>query len=105
MDDCTDEFRYCNHHHKITKDQKLVTIGGNKFVADKKMIPLLKALNEIGLTTRTHTYDKKTGHAFISIILDQQTDMSLKKVFENAASRTKFNGETELLISWKNKKI
>lgn len=105
MDNCTDKFRYCNHHHEITKDQKLVTIGGNKFVADKKMIPLLKALNEIGLTTRTHSYDEKEHYAFISIILDRATDLTIKRVYEHAADRTKFNGETELLISWKNNKI
>ncbi len=105
MDDCTNKFRYCNHHHKITKDQKLVTIGGNKFVADKKLIPLLTALNDLGLTTRTHNYDEKGYYSFISIIMNDQTTFNLKKVFEKDANRTRFNGETELLISWKNKKI
>jgi len=93
-----------NHHHKITKDQKVVDFGTGKFIADKKRIPLLKALNKCGLITRTHCYGiekKSDGHSFIGIIFENDMRVEIRKVFEGHSSRTKFNGKTELLIGWK----
>ncbi len=95
------EFKKYNHHHQITKDQKLVNFSNNKFVADKKRIPLLKALNECGLVTRTHCYGHKTGYSFIGIMFENDMRIEIRKIFEKDAKRTKFNGKTELLINWK----
>lgn len=92
-----------NHHHKITKEQKIVNFGTGKFIADKKRIPLLKVLNECGLLTRTHCYGHKTGYSFVSIILDGNMRIELRKIYEKDSSRIKFNGKTEILISWKRK--
>ena len=95
----TDKYKYCNHHHKMTKNQKIIDLGTGKFVADKQMIPLLKALNEIGLITRTHNYSDSGIH-FVGIMLDN-VGIEVNKVFEQGADRTKFNGKTQLLIRWK----
>lgn len=96
----TEKYKFCNHHHEITKEQEMVDFGSGKFVADKIAIPLLKALNEIGLETRTHHIDKKRG--FVGIMLDN-ADIEVKKIFERASSRTKYNGQFELLIRWDKK--
>lgn len=88
----------CNHHHKITKNHTIVDYGDGKFVANNEAIPLLKALNEAGLKTRTHHIDKN-GTAFISILLDNVV-IETREVFERNSSRTKYNGKKELLIIW-----
>ena len=90
-----------NHHHKITKDQKMVDFGTGKFIADKKRIALLKALNECGLITRTHCYGHETGCSFVSILFENDIRIEVRKVHESDSSRTKFNGKTEMLISWR----
>lgn len=95
----TRKYKYCNHHHEITKNQEIIDFGTGKFVADKPMIPLLKALNEIGLITRTHNYDDDSGIHFIGIILDN-VGIEVNKTFERDADRTKFNGKTQLLLRW-----
>jgi hypothetical protein len=92
----------CNHHHPIKDDEEFVDFGTGRFVADKPMIPLLKALNELGLRTRTHNYGDTT-HAFFSIILDDDTEVEIKTVNERDANRDTFNGERELLIVFKPK--
>lgn len=96
----TTKYKFCNHHHEITKEQKIVDFGSGKFVADKIAIPLLKALNEIGLETRTHHIGKKRG--FVGIMIDN-VDIAIRKIFERAADRTKYNNKYELLISWDRK--
>lgn len=95
----TDKYKFCNHHHELDSEHELVDFGTGQFVANKKAIPLLKALNEIGLKTRTHHVGKEQ-HAFISILLDN-VDIEVKTVFENDAERTKYNGKKELLINWR----
>ena len=98
----TNKYKYCNHHHELAKNQEIVDFGTGKFVADKPMIPLLKALNDIGLITRTHKHSGSGIH-FIGIILDN-VGIEVNQVFERDADRTKFNGKTQLLIRWaKNK--
>ena len=97
----TKKFRKYNHHHKITKDQKLVDFGNGKFVADKKRISLLKVLNECGLVTRTHCYGHKTGYSFLGIMFENDMTIKVRKIYERDSTRTKFNGKTELLIDWK----
>ena len=99
-DSSTKKYEFCNHHHKIPNEQRIVDFGSGKFVADKVAIPLLKALNEIGLKTRTHHIDKNRG--FVGIIIDN-ADISISKVFEGHAARTKYNNKYELLINWDRK--
>ena len=94
----TKKYKYCNHHHEISDNHKLVDFGDGKFVANKEAIPLLKALNEIGLRTRSHHIDEKE-HAWIYILLDN-AEIEVKEVFEQDANRTKYNGKKELLIRW-----
>ena len=95
------KYKYCNHHHVLTKNHKIVDFGDGKFVANKKAIPLLKALNELGIRTRTHHIDEDFG--FFSILLDNVT-VEIRDVYEKAASRTKYNGKKELLITFKKRK-
>ena len=93
------KYKYCNHHHKLTKNHTIVDFGDGNFVANNAAIPLLKALNEVGLRTRTH-HITKGEYAFISILLDNVI-VEKREVFEKDAERTKYNGKKELLISWK----
>ncbi len=98
----TKKYKHCNHHHKLTDNQEIIDLGTGKFVADKPMIPLLRALNEVGLITRTHNYSAN-GIYFIGILLEN-VGIEVNNVFERDADRTKFNGKTQLLIRWtKNK--
>jgi len=99
----TDKYTHFNHHHELTDDHENVDFGNGEFIANKDGIPLLKALNEIGLRTRTH-HIKKDGHSFVSILLDQGVHFEIRKVFEKDAGRADYNGLTELLICWENKK-
>ena len=94
----TEKYRFCNHHHELSEHHTLVDFGDGEFVANKAAIPLLKALNECGLRTRTHHYDGK--HGFVSILLDENVFIEIKTVQEKDAERTKYNGKKELLILW-----
>lgn len=98
----TDKYKHCNHHHELSEEHVLVDFGDGEFVANKAAIPLLKALSECGLKTRTHHYEGGK-HGFVSILLDEDVRVEVKTVNEIHADRTKFNGKTEVLISWKNK--
>ncbi|WPU91823.1 hypothetical protein SNE25_21125 [Mucilaginibacter sabulilitoris] len=93
-----DTYKYCNHHHELTPDYEVVNFGDGEFVANKAAVPLLNALNEAGLKTRTHHYTGN-GESFVSILLDG-VRVEIKTVNEVDADRTQFNGKTELLISW-----
>lgn len=94
----TDQYRHCNHHHEIDENYEVVDFGDGEFVANKAAVPLLKALNEAGLKTRTHHYTGE-GSAFISILLDD-IHVEIKTVNEIHADRTKYNGKKELLLMW-----
>jgi hypothetical protein len=94
----SEKYRHCNHHHELTDNHELVNIGGCEFVANKMAIPLLKALNEAGLITRSHHHDTP-GEGFISIILDN-VDIEVRTVNEADAGRVCFDGKKELLIKW-----
>ena len=96
----SDKYKYCNHHHEIDETYEVVNFGDDEFVANKDAVPLLKALNEAGLKTRTHHYAKGDDHAFVSILLDN-VNIEVRSVSERNADRTKYNGKHELLISWK----
>lgn len=94
----SDQYKHCNHHHELTDQHEIVDFGDGEFVANVQAIPLLKALNAVGLKTRTHHLNNEK-YAFISILLDNVT-LEIKPVFEKDATRTKYNGKTELLIHW-----
>lgn len=98
MEKYTEKYRYCNHHHEIGDRHELVDFGDGEFVANKEAIPLLKALNEVGLKTRTHHFDGG-DHGFVSILLDN-VQVEIVTVNEIYATRTKYNGKKELLIRW-----
>jgi hypothetical protein len=94
----TEKYRYCNHHHELDENYKIVDFGDGKFVANKEAIPLLKALNEIGLRTRTHHIENKSG--FFSILLDKHITVEIKTIKEGDADRKKYNGQKEILIGF-----
>lgn len=98
-DEPTDEHKACNHHHKIGENHEIVDFGDGAFVANKAAIPLLKALSEVGLRTRTHHYEEGSG-GFVSILLEDNVTVDIKTVQEKDADRTKYNGKKELLIMW-----
>jgi hypothetical protein len=95
----TEKYRYCNHHHELDDEHEIVDFGDGEFVANKQAIPLLKALNELGLKTRSH-HIADEDFAWICILLDN-VEISIKDVYEKNADRTKYNGKKELLIEWK----
>jgi len=97
----TDKYKYCNHHHELTEEHEIVDFGEGEFVANKKAIPLLKALNDLGLRTRTHHIDAVGNNNFFSIILAENIEIEVKTVNEIDAERTKYNGQKELLIQWR----
>jgi hypothetical protein len=98
-DRATEKYKYCNHHHEIGDNHEIVNFGDGDFVANKAAIPLLKALNEAGLKTRTHHYEGRDG--FVSILLEDNVMVEIKTVYERDADRTKYNGKKELLIMWR----
>lgn len=91
----TDKYKFCNHHHELTQEHQIVDFGDGKFVANTKAIPLLKALADLGIRTRTHHIDAEV--CWFSILLDN-VDFEVTTVMEKDADRTKYNGKKELLI-------
>lgn len=85
----------CNHHHELTENHELVNFGDGEFVANKKAIPLLKALNELGIRTRTHHITDETQ--WFSILLDN-VSVEIRTVNESDSTRTKYNGKKEMLL-------
>jgi len=96
----TDKYKYCNHHHELTSEYEIVDFGDGEFVANKQAIPLLKALNEIGLKTRSHHIDDGE-HAWVCILLDNVEAIEIRNVYEQDAERTKYNGKKEICVAWK----
>ena len=96
----TDKYKYCNHHHELTDEHEIVDFGDGEFVANKAAIPILKALNEAGLKTRTHHMDGNGG--FISILLSDKVECEIQLVNEIYAERIRYNGMKEVLIKWSN---
>lgn len=94
----TDKYKHCNHHHELTEDYEVVDFGDGEFVANKIAVPLLKALNEFGLRTRSH-HIEKSGEGWITILLDN-VELEIRKVHEVHSTRDKYNGKQELLIRW-----
>ena len=74
------------------KRQEQITIGDKIFWADPILIPLLRALNGVGLETRSHCEGHETGISWVAIKLDNVEDLKIRK-------DEVYN---ELLISWEN---
>lgn len=93
MIDSTHKYEFCNHYHELTEDQTIVDLGTGKFVADKEMLPLLRALNCCGLITRSHCYGHGTGHSWVAIKTENIKDIQIR-----------MDGELkEILITWERK--
>ncbi len=95
------KYTYCNHHHELTDEHEVVDFGDGEFVANKKATPLLRALNELGLRTRTHHISGAGDNNFFSILLAENITIEIKTVNEVDADRIKYNGQKELLIQWR----
>lgn len=95
----TNKYKFCNHHHELTEEHQIVDFGDGEFVANKKAIPLLKALNDLGLRTRTHHVGEENN--FFSILLAENVSVEIVTVNELNADRDKYNGQKELLIQWR----
>lgn len=98
MEETTDKYIFCNHHHEVGTRHEIVDFGDGEFVANVEAIPLLKALADAGLRTRTH-HIEKSGPSFIGILLDN-VEIEVWTVNERSADRSKYNGRKELLIRW-----
>ena len=94
----TDEYKFCNHYHELTNEHKIVNFGDGDFVANKKAIPLLKALNNLGIKTRSHHISRDDNFGWFTILLD---NVDLEIVNVNECHRTKYNGKKELRITFK----
>ena len=95
----TDKYQHFNHHHELMEDYEVVDFGDGEFVANKAAIPLLKALNEIGLRTRSH-HIEKPGEGWFTILLPDNVGFTIQVVNETHPGRTKYNGQKELLIAF-----
>jgi len=60
--------------------QKRVSVGGEKIWADPALIPLLRALNNAGLKTRSHCAGHAAKHprAFVAIRMDSETRLEVR---------------------------
>lgn len=94
---CTDKYKHFNHYHELTDEHQIVDFGDGEFIANVAAIPLLKALNELGLRTRTHHVDDDGG--FFSILLNPNVEFRLQNI--NETDRRKYDGMSELLVQWK----
>jgi hypothetical protein len=94
----TDKYKFCNHHHELTEKEQLVNYGDGDFVANKQALPLLDALHQLRLRTRTHHVGDK--ECFVSILIDDNVTADVREIYERDADRTRYNGMFEVLISW-----
>lgn len=74
--------------------QVRVSIGGKYIWADKKMVPLLRALNNAGLITRSHCEGHNPNNpSWVAIRMESITGIQIRN-----------DGEyRELLLSWRKK--
>ena len=92
------KFTHMNHHHELTPEHEIVNYAGVEFVANKMAIPILSALHDLGLRTRTHHVQDKQG--FVSVLLDPGVSVEVRQVNERDADRDIYNGQTEVLLRW-----
>lgn len=72
-------------------EKTAVTINGDEFEADTEMIPLLKELNKVGLTTTQHCAGHSEGDtAYLS--LEMKSDMEVG---------IRYDVKPRLVITWK----
>ena len=74
--------------------QEEIELDGKKVWADPELIPLLKALNEVGLTTRSHCAGHESDNAFIVIKTDNIYCVEVK-------TEEPYN---EVVISWQRRR-
>lgn len=94
----TDKYAYCNHHHELDDDHELVDFGDGEFVANKAAKPLLKALNDLGLRTRSHHIEN--GDGWFTILLNDNVAFKVQEINEVHSTRDKYNGQKEILIAF-----
>lgn len=70
--------------------QEEIELNGQMVMADRELIPLLRALNNAGLITRSHCSGHEHGQAFVSIRADNINNVEL-------ITRSPYN---ELRIAW-----
>ena len=97
----TDKYKHFNHYHELTDEHQMVDFGDGEFIANVSAIPILRALNDLGLRTRTHHVDVEGG--FVSILIEPHISILVRNL--NEQDRRKYDGMTELLIQWHTKKI
>lgn len=84
----TQENRHAPGHEKR---QREVTICGNTFWADPELIPLLTALNEAGLVTRSHCCGHGDNPAWMAIRMDTIEQVEVRN----------HGPYKELLLTWR----
>lgn len=94
----TDKYEFCNHYHEIAEGyQELVDLGTGPFVADIKMLPLLKAFNAIGITTLSHNYDYDSGQSWV--VIDAECFDRIE-ICVRTREHMDREGKREMLICW-----
>lgn len=75
---------------KAGDHQEKIEIDGQDVWADPEMIPLLKALNDAGLITRSHCSGHGNEHAWVVLRMDNIEDIQIRN-----------NGQyKELILGW-----
>jgi hypothetical protein len=74
--------------HPERQDQ--ITVGGQTFWADRELIPLLRALNEAGLRTRSHCSGHGEMSAWVAIRTDNISGVEIRNWGEYK----------EILLTW-----
>lgn len=92
----TDKYKFCNHHHELTDQHEIINLGTGDFVANKKAIPLLKALNELGLITRSHHITDGCEYGFVCLLLENDLSIEVRSL-----DHTNPISEKQLIISWR----
>lgn len=62
------------------KNQKYITIKGERFLADIEFIPILKELNRLGLKTTQHCSGHGNNDSYISILLTSECEFYFSKI-------------------------
>ena len=73
--------------------KKRITIKGKSFMADVKMIPLLRELNKLGLITYSHCVGCKHNGNHRPFVVIQMESIDFVEV-------RRIDGEQHLVISW-----
>ena len=63
---------------EIMDERKLMRLGGEEVWIDAELVPLIRALNDVGLITRSHCSGHKNRHAWVAITLDNITSIEVR---------------------------